>query len=64
MRRDDRSVLTMSEHLQSRGIRQQEARHMILYAFAAELTEAIHDSALKQQVLPARIGQLDCPELV
>lgn len=29
---------------------------MILYAFAAELTEAIHDSALKQQVL-ARIGQ-------
>lgn len=43
-------------YLQSRGIRQQEARHMILYAFAAELTEAIHDSALKQQVL-ARIGQ-------
>ncbi|EIR7570036.1 Fe-S cluster assembly protein SufD, partial [Salmonella enterica subsp. enterica serovar Agbeni] len=42
-------------YLQSRGIRQQEARHMILYAFAAELTEAIHDSALKQQVL-ARIG--------
>ncbi|ECG8588950.1 Fe-S cluster assembly protein SufD [Salmonella enterica subsp. salamae] len=43
-------------YLQSRGIRQQEARHMILYAFAAELTEAIPDSALKQQVL-ARIGQ-------
>ncbi|MEY5825438.1 Fe-S cluster assembly protein SufD, partial [Salmonella enterica subsp. enterica serovar Corvallis] len=43
-------------YLQSRGIRQQEARHMILYAFAAELTEAIYDSALKQQVL-ARIGQ-------
>lgn len=42
-------------YLQSRGIRQQEARHMILYAFAAELTEAIHDAALKQQVL-ARIG--------
>uniref|UniRef100_UPI00398C5483 SufD family Fe-S cluster assembly protein n=1 Tax=Salmonella enterica TaxID=28901 RepID=UPI00398C5483 len=43
-------------YLQSRGIRQQDARHMILYAFAAELTEAIHDSALKQQVL-SRIGQ-------
>ncbi|WP_348253389.1 hypothetical protein, partial [Salmonella enterica] len=28
-----------------------EARHMILYALAAELTEAIHDSALKQHVL-------------
>ncbi|WP_239503051.1 hypothetical protein, partial [Enterobacter hormaechei] len=29
---------------------------MILYAFAAELTEAISDDALKQQVL-ARIGK-------
>ena len=29
---------------------------MILYAFAAELTEALSDEALKQQVL-ARIGQ-------
>jgi Fe-S cluster assembly protein SufD len=29
---------------------------MIIYAFAAELTEAIGDDGLKQQVL-ARIGQ-------
>lgn len=29
---------------------------MIIYAFAAELTEALPDSGLKQQVL-ARIGQ-------
>jgi len=29
---------------------------MIIYAFAAELTEALQDGALKQQVL-ARIGQ-------
>ncbi len=37
-------------YLQSRGIRQQEARHMILTRLP-QLTEAIHDSALKQQVL-------------
>ncbi|HFK3155894.1 Fe-S cluster assembly protein SufD [Citrobacter sedlakii] len=43
-------------YLRSRGIGQQDAQQMILYAFAAELTEAIGDEALKQQVL-ARIGQ-------
>lgn len=43
-------------YLRSRGIEQQAAQQMIIYAFAAELTESIHDEALKQQVL-ARIGQ-------
>jgi hypothetical protein len=43
-------------YLRSRGIDQQAAQQMILYAFAAELTEAIGDEALRQQVL-ARIGQ-------
>ncbi|EKZ6369498.1 Fe-S cluster assembly protein SufD [Klebsiella aerogenes] len=43
-------------YLRSRGIDQQAAQQMILYAFAAELTEAISDDALKQQVL-ARIGK-------
>ena len=43
-------------YLRSRGIGQQDAQHMILYAFAAELTEALGDETLKQQVL-ARIAQ-------
>ncbi len=43
-------------YLRSRGIDEQAAQQMIIYAFAAELTEAISDEALKQQVL-ARIGQ-------
>lgn len=43
-------------YLRSRGIDQQAAQKMIIYAFAAELTEALHDGELKQQVL-ARIGQ-------
>lgn len=43
-------------YLRSRGITQQAAQHMILYAFAAELTEAISDDALRAQIL-ARIGQ-------
>ncbi|POP47222.1 signal peptide peptidase SppA [Superficieibacter electus] len=43
-------------YLRSRGIDEQAAQQMIIYAFAAELTEAIGDEALKQQVL-ARIGQ-------
>jgi len=43
-------------YLRSRGIDQQAAQQMIIYAFAAELTEAISDEALKQQVL-SRIGQ-------
>ncbi|WP_216081539.1 Fe-S cluster assembly protein SufD [Citrobacter sp. MGH 55] len=43
-------------YLRSRGIAQRDAQQMILYAFAAELTEALSDEALKQQVL-ARIGQ-------
>ncbi|NDO80890.1 FeS cluster assembly protein SufD [Citrobacter sp. NCU1] len=42
-------------YLRSRGIGQQDAQQMILYAFAAELTEALGDDVLKQQVL-ARIG--------
>lgn len=43
-------------YLRSRGIDQQAAQKMIIYAFAAELTEAISDEALRQQVM-ARIGQ-------
>ncbi|MFE4109853.1 Fe-S cluster assembly protein SufD [Kosakonia sp. YIM B13611] len=43
-------------YLRSRGINQQAAQQMIIHAFAAELTEAISDEALKQQVL-ARISQ-------
>lgn len=43
-------------YLRSRGITHQAAQHMILYAFAAELTEAIGDEALRAQIL-ARIGQ-------
>lgn len=43
-------------YLRSRGIGQQDAQQMILYAFAAELTEALRDETLKQQVL-ARIAQ-------
>lgn len=43
-------------YLRSRGITQQAAQQMILYAFAAELTEAIGNEALRQQIL-ARIGQ-------
>lgn len=43
-------------YLRSRGIDEQAAQQMIIYAFAAELTESISDEALKQQVL-ARIGQ-------
>ncbi len=43
-------------YLRSRGINQQAAQQMIIHAFAAELTEAISDEALKRQVL-ARISQ-------
>jgi Fe-S cluster assembly protein SufD len=43
-------------YLRSRGIHYQAARQMIIHAFAAELTEAIDDEALKRQVL-ARIDQ-------
>lgn len=43
-------------YLRSRGIGQQAAQQMIIYAFAAELTEAIADEAIRQQVL-TRIGQ-------
>ncbi|EPL7139683.1 Fe-S cluster assembly protein SufD [Escherichia coli] len=43
-------------YLRSRGINQQDAQQMIIYAFAAELTEALCDEGLKQQVM-ARIGQ-------
>lgn len=43
-------------YLRSRGIDERAAQQMIIYAFAAELTESISDEALKQQVLE-RIGQ-------
>jgi Fe-S cluster assembly protein SufD len=43
-------------YLRSRGIDEQAAQQMIIFAFAAELTEAIGDEVLRQQVL-ARIGQ-------
>ena len=43
-------------YLRSRGINKQAAEKMIIYAFAAELTEALDDETLRQQVL-ARIGQ-------
>jgi Iron-regulated ABC transporter permease protein SufD len=43
-------------YLRSRGIGAQAAQQMIIYAFAAELTEAISDDAIRQQVL-TRIGQ-------
>lgn len=43
-------------YLRSRGINERAAREMIIYAFATEVTEAIDDEALKQQVL-TRIGQ-------
>ncbi|MOA67392.1 FeS cluster assembly protein SufD [compost metagenome] len=43
-------------YLRSRGIDRQAAEKMIIYAFAAELTEALDDETLRQQVL-ARIGQ-------
>ncbi|HEX4501899.1 MAG TPA: Fe-S cluster assembly protein SufD [Scandinavium sp.] len=43
-------------YLRSRGIDQQAAQQMIIYAFAAELTEAISDDTIRQEVL-ARIGQ-------
>jgi Fe-S cluster assembly protein SufD len=43
-------------YLRSRGIDKQAAEKMIIYAFAAELTEALGDETLRQQVL-ARIGQ-------
>ncbi|OON41239.1 FeS cluster assembly protein SufD [Izhakiella australiensis] len=38
-------------YLRSRGIDEQAAQRMIIYAFAAELTEAISDSTLKETVL-------------
>ncbi|WP_330982641.1 MULTISPECIES: Fe-S cluster assembly protein SufD [Enterobacterales] len=43
-------------YLRSRGIHQQAAQQMIIYAFAAELTEAISDKVIRHQIL-ARIGQ-------
>lgn len=46
-------------YLRSRGIDQLSAQKMIIYAFAAELTESVTDATLKQQVLArieARLG--------
>ncbi|TDB63107.1 Fe-S cluster assembly protein SufD [Photorhabdus khanii] len=38
-------------YLQSRGISRCDAQHMIIFAFAAELTESIEDEALKTVVM-------------
>ncbi|WP_333893164.1 Fe-S cluster assembly protein SufD, partial [Atlantibacter subterraneus] len=43
-------------YLRSRGIDQISAQKMIIYAFAAELTESVTDDVVKQQVL-ARIEE-------
>ncbi|WP_145607092.1 Fe-S cluster assembly protein SufD [Yersinia intermedia] len=43
-------------YLQSRGINQADAQQMIIFAFAAELTEAIHSDAIRKVVL-ARIAE-------
>lgn len=43
-------------YLQSRGINQADAQQMIIFAFAAEVTEAIHNEAIRKQVL-ARIAE-------
>ena len=38
-------------YLRSRGIAEDAAQQMIIHAFAAELTEALEDDALRQVVL-------------
>ncbi|MGE4683975.1 Fe-S cluster assembly protein SufD [Yersinia enterocolitica] len=43
-------------YLQSRGINQADAQQMIIFAFAAELTETIHHESIRKVVL-ARIAQ-------
>ncbi|MFI0489006.1 MAG: Fe-S cluster assembly protein SufD [Yersinia sp. (in: enterobacteria)] len=43
-------------YLQSRGINQADAQQMIIFAFAAELTEAIHNETIRKVVL-ARIAE-------
>lgn len=43
-------------YLQSRGINQADAQQMIIFAFAAELTEAIHHESIRKVVL-ARIAE-------
>ncbi|MGE4801276.1 Fe-S cluster assembly protein SufD [Yersinia hibernica] len=43
-------------YLQSRGIHQADAQQMIIFAFAAELTEAIHHDTIRKVVL-ARIAE-------
>ena len=43
-------------YLRSRGIDEAAAQRMIIYAFAAELTEAISDETLKEAVMQ-RIAQ-------
>ena len=43
-------------YLRSRGIDEAAAQRMIIYAFAAELTEAINDETLKEAVMQ-RIAQ-------
>ena len=41
-------------YLRSRRINQQDAQQMIIYAFAAELTEALRDEGLKAGASPNR----------
>lgn len=43
-------------YLRARGISEESAQRMIIYAFAAELTEAITDEVLKEAVMQ-RIAQ-------
>jgi Fe-S cluster assembly protein SufD len=43
-------------YLRARGINEESAQRMIIYAFAAELTEAITDEVLKEAVMQ-RIAQ-------
>lgn len=43
-------------YLQSRGINQVDAQQMIIFAFAAEVTEAIHNETIRKVVL-ARIAE-------
>lgn len=48
-------------YLRSRGINQQDAQQMIIYAFAAELTEALRDEGLNSRCWPESVN--DCQEV-
>lgn len=43
-------------YLRSRGINQQDAQQMIIYAFAAELTEALRDEGLNSRCWPESVN--------